>query len=275
MKLRNRQPRREPRPKAVEAAAPQPEQPVRVFNPEMEISNDNWEMMKQELESYRGSDWWAFSAMACSLITVFPDRREELELDDSYMDILNELNEARFIEHGSFVGIAVAFITFFPDRRNELNLDERTYTWIRQAIQKDTVSMSRIFTTGLTELMIMFPEKRNEFDLNDDEFNGRLESMELMRESNEWLHFAEYASELAVLFPDRKVELNIDSKSLAGMRAGLEPDADSIWWPSADMAMHLAIITADEVRITGQGLEIVNSSKLITPSELPNRNLVA
>ncbi|MFH1426323.1 MAG: hypothetical protein ABIG66_02715 [Candidatus Kerfeldbacteria bacterium] len=161
MKLRREQPRL---PKATEVIGI-PEQPQEevCFNPETDITEEDWEGMKQQLDSSRqNNEWWNCSLFAMSMSILFPNRKQELGLDDEAWD-----------------GMKQYLDTFRQDNN-----------WGH-------------FSSLAMNISILFPDRKQELGLDDEAWDGMKQRLDSCRQDNNWWEFASHAMEMSILSADR------------------------------------------------------------------------
>lgn len=110
-------------------------------------------------------------------------------------------------------------------------------------------------------------------DLTEKDWEAMKEKLETSR-GTFWPEFGFRAHELVLLFPDRRAELNLDSKAFSGMKGELAKSRGSDWGRFSQGALDLAILAAQDARITPDGrIEITpKKRKLATePPPLPQR----
>ncbi len=111
------------------------------FDPETEITESDWQAMKDELESYRQYNrWWNFANQAMCLNILFPDRTAELNLDSAWQGMKQKLESFR--QNNSwlaFANQAKSFKILFPNRTAELNLDS-AWQGMKNALESDRQS---------------------------------------------------------------------------------------------------------------------------------------
>ena len=100
-----------------------------------------------------------------------------------------------------------------------------------------------------------------------------LDTLQGYREGADWVGFAWQASNLALLFPERRGELGLDEEAWEGMLGKLQGYREQAQWEGfAAQARDLAILAADEVHITSRGLELVKYATAETSPTLPDRS---
>ena len=107
------------------------------FDPRRDISKKDWEGMREELEGFRGTNWWAFSHMAMRLSLLFPDRKAELNLNNTAFEgMKGRLEKCRGMNGQSFSRMAMRLSLLFPDRKRELNLDDKDFEGMKGKLEE-------------------------------------------------------------------------------------------------------------------------------------------
>lgn len=144
-------------------------------------------------------------------------------------------------------------------------------------------------------ICILFPERRYEFDVADDFFDTLMTELregaeqdadqkyssdkaQLVEyyEAGNWMLYGRLCCKMSFLYPKRISEFRADQKACEGMEeVKREYKGRSNWGNYLTMVREMAVATADEVRVTEQGVELVNNERLDDVSDLPERNLAA
>lgn len=269
MKLRTPQSESRLLPSSAEVAA-QVQRPELYFDPRVDISEEDVQWLIRDIRESMVMSWDETINLANSLVVLFPDRRDEMKLEEILMEMVRiQLEESRARHNTNMIIKRTAqFIALFPERRRELHLDDDLWVAGLEAIrvnnQRDWfgLQISR-------DLAIIFPERAAELKLED---TWRAGIRELEKERNKPLSaFSDIAMLLIALFPDRKNEIEIDAVSWKNIKES----HTRFRQVGSVMYAKEAVIAADEVRFTQEGLTLINHESLGQTPELPNRNLVA
>ncbi len=101
---------------------------------------------------------------------------------------------------------------------------------------------------------IEFDPKR---DISKKDWERMKETLEECRGTN-WWSFSNTATNLSILFPDRKAELNLNDEVFEGIKEKLEELRGTNWEGFSGIAMNLSLIAAERA-------EILNGQIIITP----------
>lgn len=275
MKLRRPQSRRELAPRTAAAVA-HVEHSERQIDPEAEVSVEDWNGIKRKTEEYSEEDknWYHLANMGMQVAILLPGRLAELNFDKHWEKLRLKMEKYRGKNWRRFAIIAYRLFLIYPERRAELNITEEMCEGMKQAFAaQHTYALSEM--TELAEAFIcFFPEQRDELVFSDKTMRYMEDGMESYRGA-----LIQNASHLyrsfVLLFPDRRGDLPIDD-FCAELRSGIEAERQKgniMYYCS--LLLDLAIISADEVRITERGMELINHDKLEQTPGLPDRNLVS
>lgn len=107
----------------------------------------------------RDKYWWGYANVAFDYLLLFPDAREEIDLDEEvWLGVFNKFNQHRSKKGTNFrlaTGDELRFlITFFPERKKELHLDDDL--WSAFQVERDKArnveDIKRVFE--MTEFMM-------------------------------------------------------------------------------------------------------------------------
>lgn len=256
----------------------EPEQELE-FDVEKEISERDWREMKKELEWYRKSkNWYRFATLAMCMSNLKPDKKAELHIDDSWQEMLDELEIDGTI---MYRGLASSMAILRPEKREELVFDEM---WQIEKKEMKTKKMETMvnsikaedpidFIYSAYNLLVIQPQKKEELELDDKVWQKM--KIVLNEKRNIFLgSFIELAMRTFVFWPDRKNELNIDHEAWKEMKNELKKRRnvlDKTLLGFAELAMSMYILSADRVKITDQGLELEMPEKESHQQKIPPR----
>lgn len=281
MKLRHPQREHAPLPKTVETTFTKESRSESHYDPTKEISETDWEQMKQILHRHRGTKWkhraeWnKFSTLAHDLCTLFPERKDELGLDTATFNILQrEMLNLSGTDWWTYSDYAVALSLLYPEHKNELGLDsELTWNGIMQEIdnfrqQNDWWNVSNI----AANLITLYPERRNEIGLTEADFNNIIAEIK-SKQNESWWGVTQMTRNLMLMFPGCRDRLMLD-QTWDGMIQYASEQHPGLEWYSG-LAADLQVISADDVEVTDQGIKLIYRNKLDRTDPLPVRNIAA
>lgn len=281
MKLRNRQPRREPRSRAAEVVATPQEQPEFDFDPRKEMTEQDLQDTIAEMMELRGTNWWGYFETASSIIALFPERKDDLQLDQEAWDgMFSEMEPYRDTDLDVFLRMANAIAVVDPEKKAELGITINEITRV-----KDEMKMYRnlprknwwSYYKLATQITKLKPEIKSELELDAESWEGIKEQLYDYRKSSPSLYL-NMAAALCMLHPERKQELGLNQETWQGLmqhkheeesRQGFAKNYLSI----IDINLGLAILTADEAHMTNQGLKLTRRSKIGKTPGLPDRKI--
>lgn len=279
-------------------AKPEPKQPGRVkavdivsrpetdqddipFNPERDITEQDWQDMKRQLEYYsQETEYQDFFELAMYMAVLFPEKRHELNIDEGTWEGMKGELEQEQRWHGyqvNFPELAVRMNLLSPERRGELKLDDAAWKGMKEKLDLLYRNSSWIiYSPDAVEMCLLFPERRHELNIDDTVWAGLKGELERRRGIQNWYGFSHIASDMVLLFPERRQELDIDRTNWQMMKRDLEASRqDSNWLFFSDLAMHMSIIAADKAEITEDGqIKLTVTKKLpslASPHPLPPR----
>ncbi len=132
------------------------------FDPETEISETDWQEMKNSLESDRqNNSWWGFAEQAMRLKILFPDRTAELNLDSAWQGMKNRLEVfRRSYNWRNFAEQARSFKILFPNRKAELDLNDSAWQGMKDDLESDRRNNNwGTFTEQAMRLKILAADK--------------------------------------------------------------------------------------------------------------------
>lgn len=239
------------------------------FDPEKEITNEDWERMKENLKNRRGDNWPNFFIRAVEIKLLFPDRTAELRLDDER--VLGAMKEGlgKYRQKNKwwqFSEAAMEAKILFPERAAELGLDEQARKEMKKKLDhyKENKSWGE-FAEQAMRVKIVFPHKASELGLTEEFWKNQKKRLERPRR-NRYLYwggdFAERAAVMKILFPERVPELGLNKETWEGMEGYLVERRNHGQLANfSKQAINMKILAAEEVKVSDNGLEIIMSKE--------------
>ena len=227
------------------------------FDVEKEISEEDWEAMKGEYEKQcQDEDWWEAANQAMALKILFPERVEELDLDNKW-PMMKRCHDGGRVNPAAASAVernmCLSLKILFPERVTELKLADR-WPRIKRAYEiNNTYSQAIEFATSLK---ILFPGREAELELENIWLKMK-DAYEREWHGSYTIGKVKAASFLRILFPKRVSELELENKwPLMREEYKRFCDADN-WFNAIRRAAYMKILAAKEVKVTDQGLELV------------------
>ena len=243
------------------------------FDSETEITESDWQKMKQELEEYRENNGWhGFLNIGSCLKILCPDKLDELNINDQERQKIKQLLE-KFRKVGledkprgpfyrkddwrNFAFFASCAKIIQPDKFDKLDIDDQDWQKMKHALEDYKKSAWSDFIHLATSMKILQPDKFDELNINDQDWQKMKQELEECRENNRWGGFAWLAMHLRILQPNKFADVRISKQAWWEMRQELEKYWKVNNWSSfSQQAKYMKIMTADEVKVTDQGLKI-------------------
>lgn len=275
MKLRRQQTERIPPSNTVEAVAMREHSRYR-FNPEDEIGEQDWHLVRESIHRARNSyGWYTELDHLSKLAVAFPKRKEELRLSDqTWQGAMGELDEKRANKDWHrFLSTAAKMICAAPERRDELNLNKDTEDQIIKWIDIMRGGSTWLqYTPVACSFLILFPDQRQRVCLDEVVWNEVRQEVSVQVEAGSVLRSAAM-ERAAILFPDRRHELGIDDNDWEVFQIELAKLRSEHFDSYLQLVSNLAVFSADQINISTQGVELVFNEKFGQQAELPTRNL--
>ncbi|NQV13475.1 MAG: hypothetical protein HQ530_04220 [Parcubacteria group bacterium] len=237
------------------------------FDPEKEISEEEWVNMKRKFElhcsmTHTASTVDFAAATASDLFYVLPNRKDELHLEErreamieaskKYVNVDNKnwFNEAWLLSN---------LVNLFPDHKEEI-LGERYWENIKNEmdksaeIAKDRPQVWSNVAKLATQLSILYPDRREELQLENLQ-----DTMLRLYKSNcagNWKEALEMAEYYCTLFPDHKADLNLEQKMPRMKELYKLAVEKNSWLQATSTAYSLTVLSAEKVEITDRGLQL-------------------
>jgi len=228
------------------------------FDAREEITQEDWDKMIEALDTHRqGKNWLGFIYLARAMLFVFPERRDELNLDEQVWKGMKQELEYNKIQHYfRFVSHAVDMWQLFPNRQSELDLTDQDFEKMKQTFEEfyNTENAKNSCAFYLIFMKTLFPNQSLDLGLTDQAWKEIDDCLERYR-SNDQIRFCELAVKMKLLQRDVK----LDDQDWGALRQMLEKNrTENSWGNFAYHSMEMQILAADEAMITPQGeLEIV------------------
>lgn len=268
MKLRRKKSVVERFPKSTDVAAGVGQSEKVFFDVDDELDEGDWDKWLAEIKSVKARNLGHDFRLTKDLLMLNPERRDELELDDEVYRVSLYNARENMKNHKPDLTHALTFFQLFPEHKAELGLNDDIFR--RAMPEPEYLHQSKDFPMrDIHALCILFPERREELASHYD--------FEILKEPPSYLgddKYVKYMMRLSLLFPERKHELDIPNIIERGRNAMKSARPFSNTFRSS-IAVHLMMLTADEVRVTGSGIQLINHEQLDQYQALPVRNIAA
>lgn len=248
MKLRPRESRRvQPHSADILSAEPAPEL---VFDPDRDVTEEDWARMKEKMNFFRGNDWANFFRYPTPLLLLAPERRAELQLDDEVWEGLrNSLTHTHSFDR-DFIDLAVVF----PERRAELPLDELWENGLNELHKNWAPEHKHYYQVqAVANLLLLNPKRKDEiiipFHFSDIQ--------KVISSADKWNAYSipDFIFYSKLLFPSESfgaMEASIEkSQLLLKELAKLRREGRYVGFP--DNLEDLLLMTAEKVWLTPEG----------------------
>lgn len=278
MKLRHLKQERGTLPRTVEVATDRQEQEGFHFDHRRELTKDDRESSLQFLiERRRTLDMESakelsdYVGMALELIALFPEEKDRIQLDAELYTHLHDQMQANSDKLYEFSLFADVISRLFPDRRGQLGIDD-LFEDLQDELEDCSDHGWQIYSKMACRMIFMFPDRRNELGL-DARSDGMISVVKFFVDSGSSISLREMAT-ASLIYPERRDEF-VNPEIVDRFYSKLQQErVDGDWRQVVQHAFHLAVSTADEIRITSQGLEFISREGLQDKPDLPDRNLV-
>lgn len=233
------------------------------FDPKKDISDVEWFVMKKMLAAERG-EISPFISFADRFLKLFPERREELGIDDSeiYSKIVREVEASATRNINDFLELATDFKNLYPNAALNEPTDE---TWERmKGLQKDTFDLY-----NYVQMKIIDPKRFDKPEFDDELLQvvkRRLKYLATTSDFADRVDYASMAAEMKILFPAMKSsELYLDkgqwefiNEELRRRKEYMRLHLDMNSIDALAQYYHFAhILAAERVEVNEHGLHII------------------
>lgn len=278
MKLRRPKLRREQPLQTAEVASAAVPQHECSFDPSVDILPSDFESIQEACKNTAVTKKELVLNLAIHFTVLFPDSNHEFGLDDALEDLRQDMEAGRDGHWDLFLDAATAISVYFPEQKKNLGLNNEVFKGVKEEIEDKRNTDWLTFAEMAVKLIILFPDRRDDLGLDDESIlEGIKQAMESCR-GDDWPGFSEAAAALRLLFPVYSIDkLGVDASAYQGVRQQfeIERSREVERMDFLIIAKNLAIISADEVRITERGIELINNAPLGAKQELPDRNIAA
>lgn len=237
------------------------------FDPEKDISNEEWQKMKEYLDEI-GPDEQDYYKYAAYMRLLFPERFSELGIDDRLWDrMVGAYNSIR--PSTVLLEMLTCAKILFPDRQilEDPNYDEKKkqmLSVLREDRNFDFQSHSivdyYIIAENIVAKMICDTQERDDFpSLNDDVFEDLKKAWKGAYKKKEWIWCIHVGSDIKILFPEKFSELGVDDEFWRQAKEEIGHELKDV-----ERLVKMKILAADKVEVTDQGLEIEMLKKSLT-----------
>jgi len=242
--------------KGLAIEAPQKEPEV-LFDPERDLTEEDWERMKEYLEINKGRRANFIHGLKV-MVLLAPERKGELPIDDMLReDLLQSFNRAKDVEPNEVVLFYGELIKlFFPENLPHLDLNNGIWEKVEKYVQEEMIRADPSNDSDVSKVLIHMREFKLLFPRKDFPEATREKVLAMLKflskdayDKEEWDRFLYINKNMRIIFPG--MPLHFDKKSIQGMRGILKSDEHKF------KALDLKILAAKEIKITDTGMEII------------------
>lgn len=146
---------------------------------------------------------------------------------DPRVDLLPE--ERRLIEqylytafdakyHGLDSSLGIQLAVLCPELTARLTDDNDIFKGSRDEAERLHDDNWSSYSTYISNLCILYPEHRDELDIQDEDFERIQKSLFNCRQLDDWISYADWAVRAFIIFPERQKQINLDAEAFQGMK---------------------------------------------------------
>jgi len=181
---------------------------------ELALNNVDWQRMKVKLDLVReAKNPSAFAEEATAMKILFPERSNELNLDEEIWTMLNDhLNKVyRKGNHWyDFSHLAVEMLILFPHRAVELNLNKEAWKGIHGELLR-CVPDGDSFYISAKNMKLLFPSNMNELVLDKKIWDALKRGLKDRKKWGDWAGFSSRVMAMKILAAE---EVKITEKGI-------------------------------------------------------------
>lgn len=271
--MRSLQPDRRTPPRALasELAIESPYPETARFDRDRDVTPEDWQHWLDELakaklsaQTEQEASWTYYTALAANMLTVFPERRHELGIDEGTVmwTTLRDYSRTSLQKAGAVEAAFSAkdILQLFPGRQLEIGFTDA----VRDELTTDLATRRREsdwngYIWHLERMLYIWPDRIVDLQLDDTVAEAIKNEVQKWRDLPNWGGAAHRAAVFALAFPNRRSELKFGDPAWEQLRASFLMSGGVVNLRDVSMACSLAILAADEIRLTtARGLELVN-----------------
>lgn len=240
------------------------------LDPEHLITEEFWAEIKSFLEDFAPNEVSIDRIEVASQIKLIaPNRFSTLNLGGYLKMIQSQLNGLRLLPteestsgilgYMAYFRLAAAALQLFGRKTLNIEIAEAEKKRFKEIVKREGSILSTI------NFRVVYPKELAESFASDEYWQKEKGYIEEVREKKLWGYLAYAAASARLVSPERFAEINLNEKELQNILYAVG-DAMSmdLFVSFADFAWSLKILTADEVRVTDNGIELIKH-----PSPLP------
>jgi len=241
------------------------------FDPETEITETELQSIREDLKQYEKGGRLHEYIKILYYLQIVSEKEEKTEyLEQCWSAINNHLQRYDKLSNLKKINLVQELVDtriILPDQLSRaLQQNPETAEKIWQSMKEDLQHIRQkpktfnntgsILETAFNILML-FPEKRSELELKEDDWQDVLEILDRERKEN-YVLFSTIAMYVKIVFPDKDLNLtDSDWKRMTEIsEAYKKPTAGKSLGAFFRVASELTILSADKVHVTDQGLEL-------------------
>lgn len=232
------------------------------FDPERDVTEEDWQVMRNELKkAEQENNWSKYASIAMAIKILNPEI--EIDLNERIRQgILKELNFCKKNHNWEpFYESAVALKTLgLKDDLNRI-LGEDVWQGISNDLERVKNGGVLDFSHAVSFARILDPDNSHlHIDMGVDDWKKMNEDLEKFRNSGEWFNFSAKASNMRILDPE--IKINIGEKDWEGIKNLLNQSrGEEEHYLFYSLVIYVKVIAAEKVEVTDQGLIITMPKK--------------
>jgi len=221
------------------------------FDPERDITEQDWRGMRSILESWKHNDWQSFSAQAMEMKIIDPTQNLNLDQDD-WQGMTGCLASLRDDQRFDSLAVLVMGMKILGPEK-DIGIQQDDWGAIRELLERNRGSNWWYFSFLAIRMKFVNPTK--DLNINEEAWQGMDRQLEMYKEIHQYDSFAKQAMNIKLL--SCKKEIKIDRSTWQGIKDLLkEYEREGNWSDFSSIASAIKILAAEKVEVTDKGLEI-------------------
>lgn len=252
------------------------EAPIREpdFNPDRFFTEEDWKDIGEHLRSERFNSRPILLEFASQVKLISPRRFSMLNID--YLEGVKE-NQKDWISNetvSNYLRLAACAKQLFGKGALDLEISDEDRFDIKERIREaKEINSTYAYLDMASYFKIIFPEEPVETYITEDGWQLIKDIIKEDRDRHYWYSVAYSSAQTRLLFPKRFPELSISESDLQKIyRTLIFYYGIKEWNATIAMTWSLKILTADYLRVTDDGIELINHPKPLSESQpLPEK----
>lgn len=245
----------------------EPERAKSELDPVALLIEDDWAEIKEQFEFYISQDQNAYFSygleFATSIKFIAPKRLSYLNIENYFERIKGHLK--KHLKKGEKKHFFASYLLNVALFRQLFGKEKSSifYAQHKKIINEELGKRNKLDLTPMVIRRLLFPEEEVKNYVTENYWEYIKNDIKQTRDTGNWGSISYLSSMARLLFPDRFSEISNQDDLVSIYQALIISKNRGKWSDFLPMAWHLKILSADEVKVTDEGIQLINHAPMI------------